>query len=262
MPATTAVWAVAGDRHRALLGTAEHEGLSLRLAANVHAAPGLLRDLDADARDLTMGGEHAAAQGEADHFELAAGVLAHDPMHQRLEGFAGNDPVGAAFEECRGELSLEADRDGQVARIVPVAARTTRSMRSLDSPGCSLQDEASANCSTVRFGSRGRGSRRAVRRAGNRDHVTPTARLSDAATERTGDPRTSADAAGYNSPFAMIVAKRFFVSGRVQGVGFRFFVQDHAAVEGVHGYVRNLPTAASKRSSRVTRNRCCAWSAR
>ena len=39
----------------------------------------------------------------------------------------------------------------------------------------------------------------------------------------------------------MIVAKRFFVSGRVQGVGFRYYVQDHAAVEGVHGYVRNLP---------------------
>ena len=39
----------------------------------------------------------------------------------------------------------------------------------------------------------------------------------------------------------MIVAKRFFVSGRVQGVGFRYFVQDHASVEGVHGYVRNLP---------------------
>ena len=38
----------------------------------------------------------------------------------------------------------------------------------------------------------------------------------------------------------MIVARRFFVSGRVQGVGFRYFVQDHAAVEGVHGYVRNL----------------------
>jgi acylphosphatase len=39
----------------------------------------------------------------------------------------------------------------------------------------------------------------------------------------------------------MIVAKRFFISGRVQGVGFRFFVQEHAAIEGVHGYVRNLP---------------------
>ena len=39
----------------------------------------------------------------------------------------------------------------------------------------------------------------------------------------------------------MIVAKRFLVSGRVQGVGFRYFVQDHASVEGLHGYVRNLP---------------------
>jgi acylphosphatase len=39
----------------------------------------------------------------------------------------------------------------------------------------------------------------------------------------------------------MIVAKRYLVSGRVQGVGFRYYVQDHAAVEGVHGHVRNLP---------------------
>lgn len=39
----------------------------------------------------------------------------------------------------------------------------------------------------------------------------------------------------------MIVARRFYISGRVQGVGFRYFVQDHASVEGVHGYVRNLP---------------------
>jgi acylphosphatase len=39
----------------------------------------------------------------------------------------------------------------------------------------------------------------------------------------------------------MIVAKRFFISGRVQGVGFRFFAQEYAAIEGVHGYVRNLP---------------------
>ena len=39
----------------------------------------------------------------------------------------------------------------------------------------------------------------------------------------------------------MSVAKRFLVSGRVQGVGFRYFVQDHAAAEGVHGWVRNLP---------------------
>lgn len=38
----------------------------------------------------------------------------------------------------------------------------------------------------------------------------------------------------------MIIARRFLVSGRVQGVGFRYYVQDHAAAEGVHGHARNL----------------------
>ena len=36
------------------------------------------------------------------------------------------------------------------------------------------------------------------------------------------------------------LAKRFFVSGRVQGVGFRFFVERIAASLGVNGYARNL----------------------
>jgi acylphosphatase len=35
-------------------------------------------------------------------------------------------------------------------------------------------------------------------------------------------------------------AKRFFVSGRVQGVGFRFFAERLAGSLGVGGYVRNL----------------------
>jgi acylphosphatase len=35
-------------------------------------------------------------------------------------------------------------------------------------------------------------------------------------------------------------ANRFFVSGRVQGVGFRFFAERTAASLGVGGYVRNL----------------------
>jgi acylphosphatase len=39
----------------------------------------------------------------------------------------------------------------------------------------------------------------------------------------------------------MLAARRFLLAGRVQGVGFRFFVERHAAVEGVHGWVRNLP---------------------
>ena len=39
----------------------------------------------------------------------------------------------------------------------------------------------------------------------------------------------------------MVVARRFLISGRVQGVGFRYFVHDRAEAEGVHGYVQNLP---------------------
>lgn len=39
----------------------------------------------------------------------------------------------------------------------------------------------------------------------------------------------------------MLVARRFLVSGRVQGVGFRFFVEEAARREGVRGWVANLP---------------------
>ena len=39
----------------------------------------------------------------------------------------------------------------------------------------------------------------------------------------------------------MLVARRILIGGRVQGVGFRFFAEERAAVEGVHGWVRNLP---------------------
>jgi acylphosphatase len=39
----------------------------------------------------------------------------------------------------------------------------------------------------------------------------------------------------------MRVARRFLISGRVQGVGFRFYAEAVAGREGVHGWVRNLP---------------------
>jgi acylphosphatase len=39
----------------------------------------------------------------------------------------------------------------------------------------------------------------------------------------------------------MRVARRFVVSGRVQGVGFRYFARDIAEREGLSGVVRNLP---------------------
>jgi len=39
----------------------------------------------------------------------------------------------------------------------------------------------------------------------------------------------------------MKIARRFVVSGRVQGVGFRWFTQEAARREGAMGWVRNLP---------------------
>jgi acylphosphatase len=37
-----------------------------------------------------------------------------------------------------------------------------------------------------------------------------------------------------------LVAKRFYVSGSVQGVGYRFFAQRVASTLGVRGFVKNL----------------------
>jgi len=37
-----------------------------------------------------------------------------------------------------------------------------------------------------------------------------------------------------------LVAKRFYISGGVQGVGYRFFAQRAANTLGVRGYVKNL----------------------
>jgi acylphosphatase len=39
----------------------------------------------------------------------------------------------------------------------------------------------------------------------------------------------------------MLLARRYWISGRVQGVGFRYFVAAAAACEGIHGWVANRP---------------------
>lgn len=39
----------------------------------------------------------------------------------------------------------------------------------------------------------------------------------------------------------MLVARRSTISGRVQGVGFRYFTEAAALREGIRGWVRNTP---------------------
>ena len=38
----------------------------------------------------------------------------------------------------------------------------------------------------------------------------------------------------------MIIARKYLISGEVQGIGFRYFAQRSAARHQVRGYVRNL----------------------
>jgi acylphosphatase len=38
-----------------------------------------------------------------------------------------------------------------------------------------------------------------------------------------------------------MIARRFFINGMVQGVGYRYFTQRAAAKHQVKGFVRNLP---------------------
>ena len=51
----------------------------------------------------------------------------------------------------------------------------------------------------------------------------------------------------------MRVARRYLISGRVQGVGFRYFAKDVADREGVTGWVRNLPDGRVEHWSRARR---------
>lgn len=42
----------------------------------------------------------------------------------------------------------------------------------------------------------------------------------------------------------MDIARLFLISGRVQGVGYRFFAEKVGNELGIHGYVRNLSTGS------------------
>src|SRR6516225_11384185 len=52
-------------------------------------------------------------------------------------------------------------------------------------------------------------------------------------------PAYSGGGRGYSSSAPMKVAKRYVISGRVQGVGFRYFAERWAIQLGISGYVKN-----------------------
>ena len=63
---------------------------------------------------------------------------------------------------------------------------------------------------------------------------------------------------------AMRVARRYTITGRVQGVGYRLFVADSATREGLKGHVRNLAdgsveVAAEGDREAVTRFEAALW---
>jgi acylphosphatase len=53
----------------------------------------------------------------------------------------------------------------------------------------------------------------------------------------------------------MRVARRYLISGQVQGVGFRYFAKDAADRESVSGWVRNLPDGRVELRAQGTRAR-------
>lgn len=52
------------------------------------------------------------------------------------------------------------------------------------------------------------------------------------------------DPAECNYTVSMLVARRLVLRGRVQGVGFRFFIEDLARCEGLGGWAANRPDGA------------------
>ena len=148
-------------------------------------------------------------------FDLGAGVLARRLVDEALQGFTGHDAVGAAVEERGREVSFEPEETVRSRGSWRSPRRTIRSIRRRDSPWLlapirGIRELTTSLCvpATHLGGSRGRPS---VATAGYN-------RRSDDRCEAVPDQRTRA-------------GRRLPVSSS----------EAHAAVEGVHGYVRNLP---------------------
>ena len=151
--------------------------------------------------DLPVSLQHAPAERETEHLDLGARMLARRRVDEGLQRLAGDEArrIGLRGTRSRSRLRTGSRRSNRGHRADRRGGRCAASASGIR-PGCSHQVGASANSS-----------------------------LSDGACVAGAGEATGSQ---YNCLFPMIVAKRYFVSGRVQGVGFRYYVQDHAAVEG------------------------------
>lgn len=64
------------------------------------------------------------------------------------------------------------------------------------------------------------------------------------------------------NPQPEILARRFLVRGRVQGVGFRWFVEREAHILGISGWVRNNPDSSVEVFAMGTRDQLAGLSSR
>ena len=53
----------------------------------------------------------------------------------------------------------------------------------------------------------------------------------------------------------MVIARKFYIRGTVQGVGFRYFAQRSAARHQVYGYIRNLEDGSVEAFAQGTEKR-------
>jgi acylphosphatase len=69
-----------------------------------------------------------------------------------------------------------------------------------------------------------------------------------------GEPGFALGRAIISAPLPMRLGRHYLVTGRVQGVGFRYFTWTEAVREGLHGWVRNVAEGAVEISAEGDRD--------
>ena len=164
--------AVARDGGRAPLAAARLERLALRLAADLEPRPQLFGDLDADLRDLleTTTAGARTAPGRTTRSRRAPSVRAV-ACTRFFSASPGTSPSERPAVNDGAEVSFETARDGQVFRVVAIAAADDPQHPKPDSPwllalirgilkGCDSRIPAAAPSSRLRKLGRSLRSRR------------------------------------------------------------------------------------------------------